>query len=424
MQEDFLHYIWEFQKFSKNALQTEAGEKVEIIHQGTHNLNSGPDFFNTQIRIDGQLWVGNVEIHLQSGDWYIHHHETDAAYDNVILHVVWEYNTDIYRKDNTIIPTLVLKSRIDLSALVNYKKLFSTNKKWINCEEDFFEVDNFIIQNWLERLYVERLESKSEHIEKLLLNSKNDWEAVLFQLLAKNFGLKVNSDSFLSMATSFDFSVVRKICHEHEDLESLFLGQVGLLEDISEEKYHQNLKARYSYLKIKFKLNNSNTIPVQFFRLRPVNFPTIRLAQLAAVYAKEHQLFSKVIKARNKKEIEKLFQITTLPFWDTHYNFKSISANRNKKISKAFVDLLIINTISPLQFLYFKKNGIEKTEGILELMASLPKEENQIVNTFNKLKFVASNAMQSQALIELKNKYCNPNKCLQCAVGNSLLQKK
>jgi len=389
MQEDFLHYIWEFQKFSKNALQTEAGEKVEIIHQGTHNLNSGPDFFNTQIRIDGQLWVGNVEIHLQSGDWYIHHHETDAAYDNVILHVVWEYNTDIYRKDNTIIPTLVLKSRIDLSALVNYKKLFSTNKKWINCEEDFFEVDNFIIQ-----------------------------------LLAKNFGLKVNSDSFLSMATSFDFSVVRKICHEHEDLESLFLGQVGLLEDISEEKYHQNLKARYSYLKIKFKLNNSNTIPVQFFRLRPVNFPTIRLAQLAAVYAKEHQLFSKVIKARNKKEIEKLFQITTLPFWDTHYNFKSISANRNKKISKAFVDLLIINTISPLQFLYFKKNGIEKTEGILELMASLPKEENQIVNTFNKLKFVASNAMQSQALIELKNKYCNPNKCLQCAVGNSLLQKK
>lgn len=424
MQEDFLHYIWKFQKFSKSALQTEAGEEVEIIEQGIHNVNSGPDFFNAQIRIGGQLWVGNLEIHLQSADWYAHHHETDTAYDNVILHVVWEHNTDIYRKDNTIIPTLVLKNRVDSPSLVNYKKLFSTTKKWINCEEDFAGVDDFILQNWLERLFVERLESKSEYIEKLLLHSKNDWEAVLFQLLAKNFGLKVNSDSFVSMATSFDFSVVRKVCQQQEDLEALFLGQAGLLEEVFEEKYYQNLKIKYSYIKTKFKLNNSSVIPVQFFRLRPVNFPTIRLAQLAAVYAQEHQLFSKVMKAKNKEEIEKLFQVTTLTYWDTHYNFKSVSPKRNKKISKAFVNLLIINTIAPLQFLFFKKNGSSKTEDLIALMESLPKEENQIVNKFNALKQVASTAMQSQALIELKNKYCSPNRCLQCAVGNSLLQKK
>ena len=424
MQEDFLHYLWKFQKFSKSALQTEAGEKVEIMQQGMHNLNSGPDFFNAQIRIGSQLWVGNVEIHILSGDWYVHHHETDTTYDNVILHVVWEHNSDIYRKDNTIIPTLVLKNRVDLPSLVNYKKLFSTAKKWINCEEDFTGVEDFILQNWLERLYVERLESKSEYIEKLLLHSKNDWEAVLFQLLAKNFGLKVNSDSFLSMATSFGFSIVRKVCQQQEDLEALFFGQAGLLEDVSEEKYFQNLKNRYAYLKTKFKLNNNTVTPVQFFRLRPVNFPTIRLAQLAGLYAQELQLFSKLMKARNIDEIEKLFQVTTNSFWDTHYHFKSVSPKRNKKISKTFVALLVINTIAPLQFLFYKKNGSPKTEDLIALMESLPKEENQIVDKFNALKTVASNAMQSQALIELKNKYCNLNKCLQCAVGNSLLQKK
>ncbi|MBA3985138.1 MAG: DUF2851 family protein [Flavobacteriales bacterium] len=423
MQEDFLHHIWKFQKFSKATLQTEAGESLEVLHQGTHNLNSGPDFFNAQIRVGNQLWVGNVEIHLQSGDWYVHHHEIDSAYDNVILHVVWEHNTEVYQRDNTKIPTLVLKNRVNSMALANYTKLFTKNKKWINCEEDFAGVEDFLFQNWLERLYVERLENKSAYIEKLLLDAKNDWEAVLFQLLAKNFGLKVNGNSFLSMAASVDFSIVRKLWNKQEDLEALFFGQAGLLEEDLEDPYQQDLQSQYNYFKTKFKLNNSGVIPVRFFRLRPVNFPTVRLAQLAALYAKEHTLFSKIVHAKNKKEIEKLFQVTTSPFWNTHYNFNSVSPNRIKKITKPFIDLVIINTVAPIQFLYAKKNATDKTDAIFELMAGIEKEENQIVKNFNSLKKVANSAMESQALIELKNNYCTKNRCLHCAVGSSLLQK-
>ncbi len=423
MQEDFLHHIWKFQKFSKTNLQTEAGESLEILQQGTHNLNSGPDFFNAQIRIGNQLWAGNVEIHLQSGDWYVHHHETDSAYDNVILHVVWEHNTDVYQKDNTTIPTLVLKKRVNSSALANYSRLFTKNKKWINCEEDFAGVDEFLFQNWLERLYLERLENKSTYIEKLLLDAKNDWEAVLFQLLAKNFGLKVNGDSFLSMATSFDFSIVRKLWHRQEDLEALFFGQAGLLEEDVDDNYFKDLQSKYNYLKTKFKLNNTGVIPIRFFRLRPVNFPTVRLAQLAALYAKEHTLFSKIVQSKDKKEIEKLFEVTTTSFWDTHYNFKSTSPKRIKKITTPFIDLVIINTIAPIKFLYAKKNASEKTDAVLQLMASIEKEENQIVKKFNSLKKVAKTAMESQALIELKNNYCSKNRCLHCAVGNHLIRK-
>ncbi len=423
MQEDFLHHIWKFQKFSKTHLQTEAGESLEIIHQGTHNLNSGPDFFNAQIRIGKQLWAGNVEIHIQSGDWYVHNHERDSAYDNVILHVVWEHNTDIYQRDNSKIPTLVIKNKVNSSALANYTRLFTKNKKWINCEEDFAGVDEFLLNNWLERLYFERLESKSAYLEKLLSDAKNDWEAVLFQLLAKNFGLKVNGESFLSMATSLDFSVVRKVWHNQEDLEALFFGQAGLLEEDIEDSYLHLLQTKYNYFKTKYTLNNTGVAPVKFFRLRPDNFPTIRLAQLAAVYAKEHQLFSKIIKSKDKREIAKLFQVTTTSFWNTHYNFKSASPNRVKKITNGFIDLLIINTVAPIQFLYAKKNASEKMDVILELVGSIEKEENQIVKNFNSLKDVANTAMESQALIELKNNYCSKNRCLHCAVGSSLLLK-
>lgn len=423
MQEDFLHHIWKFQKFSKTNLQTVTGELVEIISPGSHNLNSGSDFFNAQIRIGGQIWAGNVEIHVNSSDWYAHRHETDPAYDAVILHVVWNHDVEVYRKDNTALPALTLQDKIEETALHSYFKLFSKNKKWINCEDSFAETDEFLLQNWLERLYFERLENKSDLIFRQLEKSKNDWEAVLFQLLAKNFGLKVNGDAFLSIACSFDFSVMRKLRHKQENLEALLFGQAGLLEEENtEDGYYKNLRADYAYIKTKFGLKNSEIIPVKFFRLRPVNFPTVRLAQLAAVYANEPQLFSKITEAKTKEEIEKLFAVSTTPFWDTHYNFKTVSAKRKKKISSAFVDLIIINTIAVIKFCYAKAQGKDKTDEILTLLSSIPKEENSIVQKFSTLKPIAKNALHSQALLELKNNYCSPNRCLQCAVGSSLLQ--
>ena len=201
MQEDFLHYIWKHKAFDTSELKTSKNEVVEIQQLGQHNLNAGPDFFNAQLIIDGQLWAGNVEIHIKASDWYVHHHETDKAYDNVILHVVWEDDSEIFRKDNTAIPTLELRRFIDLDLLNNYQKLIKSNT-WINCESSFSKVDDFLLNNWLERLYIERLERKSDAIFDLLKTSNNDWEAVLFKMLTKNFGLKVNGESFFSLSNS------------------------------------------------------------------------------------------------------------------------------------------------------------------------------------------------------------------------------
>lgn len=423
MQEDFLHHIWKFQKFSKVALNTEEGEAIEIVHQGTHNFNSGPDFFNAQIKIGNQLWVGNVEIHLKSSDWYAHHHETDKAYDNVILHVVWNHDVELYRKNNTTIPTLVLKNKVDDFALAKYNQLFANKKQWIACEEDFPEVDNFLLTNWIDRLYFERLENKSNVILELLKASKNDWEAVFFQLLAKNFGLKNNGEAFLSMAQSFDFAVLRKIQKNQNLIECLFFGQAALLETTSEDPYVKQLKKEYEFLKTKFKLQNKQVAPVQFFRLRPINFPTIRLAQLAAVYAANEHLFSKISSVKTKHEIYVLFDVVASRFWDTHYHFSSVSAPRKKRLSKAFIDLLIVNTLVPLLFCYGKITGTENQDTIFALMRSVKKEENTIVSKFNALNPIAENALHSQALIELKSNYCDKKRCLQCAVGNRLLQK-
>ncbi len=422
MQEDFLHYIWKFQKFSKTELITQNDEAIEIVNHGSHNLDSGPDFFSAKIRIGGQLWVGNVEIHLKSSDWYAHRHEIDSAYDNVILHVVWQHDVDVFRKDNTVIPTLELKNRIENSTLSSYNKLFSGNKKWIPCEDSFGEVDDFVLQNWLERLYFERLENKSDLIFELLKFSKNDWEAVLFMMLAKNFGLKNNGQAFLSIARSFDYSVLRKVQKNQIQIEALLLGQAGLLETELDDEYFNKLKTEYRFIKNKFQLENRDVLPVQFFRLRPVNFPTIRLAQMATLYFENHQLFSKVIAAKSKEEIYGLFNSSASGFWDTHFHFNSLSPKRKKKLSKSFIDLLIINTILPVVFCHHKHTGKEIPETLLELIQSVNPEENNVIVKFNALKPVAKNAMHSQALLELKTNYCDKRKCIQCGVGVSLIK--
>lgn len=424
MQEDFLHYIWKFQKFLKTSLSTQNNEVIEIVNQGSHNFDSGPDFFSAQIRIGEQLWVGNVEIHLKSSDWYSHHHENDPAYDNVILHVVFEHDVEVYRKDNTIIPTLELKNRIENSTLSSYNKLFSGKKNWIPCEDSFEEVDDFVLQNWLERMYFERLENKSSLIFNLLENSKNDWESVLFKMLAKNFGLKNNGQAFLSIAQSFDFSVLRKVQKNQLQTEALLFGQAGLLETDVDDDYFQKLKNEYAFLKNKFQLENRDVTPVQFFRLRPANFPTIRMAQLAQVYFKNNQLFSKILAANNKNEIYKIFNVNASSFWDTHYHFNSVSPFRKKTLSKSFVDLLIINTFIPVIFCFNKQLGVEISEHLFVIMSSIESEENNLIKKFNTLKPVAKNALHSQALIEMKTSYCDKKKCMQCGVGIDLLKKK
>jgi len=422
MQEDFLHYVWKHKVFSTTSLKTTRGESISVLKLGEHNHNSGPDFFNSQLSIDGQLWAGNVEIHVKSSDWYVHGHEKDKAYDNVILHVVWEHDTDIFRNDNSVIPTLELKNFVDVHLINNYKELLQS-KSWINCETHYSEVDEFVLNNWLERLYIERLERKSGEILKFLKDSQNDWETVLFKMLLKNFGLKVNGEAFLSLANSLDYSVVRKLQHNTLDFEALLFGQAGLLEDDVQECYFLDLKKRYQFLKQKFKLNNQGVLPLQFFRLRPPNFPTIRLSQFVNLYVLEQQLFSKIINVNTVDELYILFGKGVTEFWRTHYTFKTVSKKSKKNISKSFIDLLIINTIIPLKFSYAKAMGENIEEELFDLIKSLKIEKNSIVDKYLQLRTIEKNALSSQALLQLKTFYCDKNNCLQCAIGNSLIIK-
>jgi len=422
MQEDFLHYIWKYKKFGTSNLKTTANEVLSIVSIGSHNLNSGPDFFNAQIKIGNQLWAGNVEIHVKSSDWFLHNHEMDSNYDNVILHVVWEHDTDVFRKNNSSISSLELKKYVFKDALENYNRLFLKSEKWINCEQDFSNVNDFILNNWLERLYFERLERKSEYIKQLLIDSKNDWESVLFKMLAKNFGLKVNGESFLSVADSLDFSIVRKLQSNKTALEALFFGQLNLLEDDFQDAYYLKLESEFEYLKQKFKLSNQKVIPVQFFRLRPPNFPTIRLSQLASLYNQNQNLFSKIIEHKTMGDFYKLFSIETSSFWETHYTFNKASKSSKKKISKSFVDLLLINTIIPIKFSYALHLGKQIDDDIVKLVQEIASEKNSIIEKFQSIKPISTSALQSQALIHLKNEYCSKNKCLQCAIGSEILK--
>ncbi|WP_317130324.1 DUF2851 family protein [Changchengzhania lutea] len=404
-------------------LKTTDNGEVAVVHSGQHNLNSGPDFFNAQVKIDDQLWAGNVEIHIKSSDWFLHNHEQDPTYDNVILHVVWEHDTDVFRSNNTTIPTVVLKDYIDESLFQNYLKLFSKKDKWINCENDFNTIDDFTLNHWLERLYFERLERKANAISELLKASKNNWETVLFKMLTKNFGLKVNGEAFLSLAESVDFSVIRKTQNDRISLEALFMGQAGLLERDIDIGYHQELDKAYGFLKQKFQLDNSYVVPLQFFRLRPSNFPTIRLSQLASLYHEHQNLFSKIIAINSVEDFYKLFHVSTAPFWKTHYTFEKESKATEKIITKAFVDLLIMNTILPIKFCYAHQKGARVHDELLNMAHAIASEKNTIVDAFNRLQKISNSALISQALIQLKSEYCDKNKCLQCAVGNALIHK-
>ncbi|NNK17845.1 MAG: DUF2851 family protein [Maribacter sp.] len=423
MREDLLQFIWKYKKLQLEQMVTTNNEALVVLDVGLHNLQAGPDFFNAKINIDGQLWAGNVEIHKNASDWYAHHHEGDSNYENVILHVVWKDDMTIYRKDNTSIPTLELSHYIPDDLLRNYQNLFDTkNTRFINCENEISGIDKFILNNWLERLYIERLEHKSKLINELLKATKNDWESVLYILLLKNFGLKINGDSFFSLAQALDFNIIRKLQKNQVQLESILFGLTGLLNDESViDPYHATLKNEYHYIKHKFDLDELAVLVPEFFKLRPPNFPTIRLSQFANLYNENHNLFYKVVKANTMAEFYKIFEVSASAYWDDHFTFGKRSTKSTKKLTKKFIDLLIINTILPIKFSYAKHLGKDLNESLLTLIGSLKKEDNTILKKFTSLGIRIITAGESQAVLQLYNAYCSKNKCLQCAIGGSLL---
>ncbi|WP_298519271.1 DUF2851 family protein [uncultured Kordia sp.] len=422
IREDFLYYLWKFGKLHLQKLQTAKDELIEIINLGIHNHHTGPDFFNARLKIANQIWAGNVEMHVNSSDWFVHNHENDANYDNVILHVVWNHDIEIHRKDNSVIPTLVLKKYSD-SALVNrYKNLLDTPKQWISCEANFPVLNNFELENWLERVYIERLELKAAEITKLVEKTAYDWEAVLFRLLAKGFGLKLNSDVFFEAACSVDFGVIRKLSSKRGSLEAFLFGIFGLLsQEASQEKYYEELQEEFKYLCHKFQYTKEVHIPLQFFRTRPANFPTIRASQLGTLYHQQSNLFSKIVATTSLEELYLLLQVETSTFWQTHYTFEKHSPKRIKKVSKKFIDVLLINSILPLKYCYEKYLGKPNIESLLTLLRTITPENNSIIQKFNTKNITIENALHTQALLELKKNYCDKQQCLECAIGNKLL---
>ncbi len=423
MKEDFLHYVWRTKKFDTQNLRTDTGLPLHILKPGQVNSGPGPDFFNALIEIGHQKWAGNVEIHLRSSDWYAHGHETDPAYDNVILHVVWENDVQVFRKDRSTVPTLELKDIVHVELIGRYTELLNTTKQFINCEKDFAEVDELVKLHWLERLYVERLERKTLDITSLLNRSAQDWEAVLYILLFKYFGLKVNGDTFEHLAKGLDFAIVRKNRNDLQSLEALFFGQAGLLEADCEDHYFLTLKEEYEYLAHKHQLQPNPWAKPHFFRLRPPNFPTIRLSQLAQLFSVHTHLSDSILEAKTMEDYYQLFRFPASEYWDSHYTFGKISKNSKKTISKNFVDLLVINVVIPLRFAYLQSIGKMENDFLLKLIQTIGPEHNSITQNFDLLQKINDNALISQSLIQLKNEYCTPNKCLNCEVGAFLLKK-
>lgn len=421
MKEEFLHYIWQYQIWNTAILKSTTDELIQIQNPGSLNIDAGPDFFNAQVQLDDQRWAGNVEIHIRSSDWYAHNHHRDKRYNPVILHVVWEHDVEVFREDETVIPVLEIKDYVSNDILDAYTKLHSKPVAWIACQEQLESVSEFITDAWLERVYLERLERKATELIKDAEQNKYHWEALLFSKLAKSFGLKVNGEVFFQMAVSIPFHVVQKCQNNLMQLEALFMGQAGLLEGNKEDVYFLQLQQEYVFLKAKFSLQPIET-PPKFFRLRPYNFPTIRLSQLANLYHTNTSLFSNWINNKELDDFYTSYRVKASEYWDSHYNFGVPSTSRKKQLSKNFIDLLLINTLVPIRFVYSKYLGENKAEEILQLIEKLPAENNSIIDNYKKYGLTAKNALQSQGLLQLYNNYCIPKRCLSCAIGNAILK--
>ena len=423
MTEEFLHHIWKFRLFDQLNLKTTTGEIIEIEKVGEHNFDAGPDFFNAKIRIGNTLWAGNVEVHIRASDWHKHFHQTDKSYDNIILHVVLDADRPVFRNSGEAIPTIVLNNRINEKLYQNYLA-FKSSKTWIPCEKQIKEVPSFLINATLDKLLLERMERKSESIIKSLKLNNNNWEETFYQHLARNFGFKTNSEPFELLAKSLPSIVLAKHKSSLLQIEALLFGQAGMLEKHFEDKYALELQNEYAFLKQKFKLTPIEEHLWKFMRLRPVNFPSIRIAQFANLVFNSSHLFSKTIETTSIESLKILLNGTVSEYWETHYLLDKKSIKRKKDLGSDSVNIIIINTIVPFLFVYGKQRSEQMyIERALKFLEHIEGEQNGIVTNWNHLGLSVKNAYSTQALLQLKNEYCNFRKCLNCTIGNYLLKK-
>ena len=420
MKEEFLQFIWKQGLFIKNDLKTMDGKLVEIISPGQTNSDSGPDFFNARVRIGETIWAGNVEIHQKSSHWYQHRHDTDAAYNNVILHVVEQHDKPVQVKNHEL-PTLEIRYPAEI--LENYEQLLKS-KRWVPCEEKLPDVDPFILRFWYSSLMIERLQSKTGDILTILEQNKNNWNETFYQLLSRNFGMKTNALPFEMLAKSLPLNVLSKHKNNLFQLEALLFGQSGLLNaTLLGDDYLLSLRKEYSYLYKKYGLSGIESHLWKFMRLRPINFPTIRIAQLATLIHHSSALFSRILETENPNELRKLFDVSASEYWNTHYSFNKISKdNHSKTLGDTAFNNLVINTIVPMLFVYGDQH-LDQTmkDRALQLLEKLAPESNQIIRKWNEMGIDCRSAFETQALLQLKNSYCANKKCLNCQLGAKII---
>ncbi len=421
MNENLLHYIWQFCHFDINSLLTTKQQRISILKVGVHNFDAGPDFKSSQIRIENLVWNGDIEIHLNSSDWNKHRHHYNEKYNSVILHVVWNHDTEVYNSSGDEIPCLELCSIVDRSLLGRYEQLMNSKTKII-CEPYIGELDSFQVNQFLERLLVERLEEKTSQFIKEFEIDKNNWENTFYNALFYTIGLRVNSTSMLALSKQLPLSILQKHKNNIFQIEALLFGTAGFLEKVKDD-YSVSLKNEYSFLKHKYRLKKLKESDWMFMRLRPSSFPTVRLAQLAMLIHKNTHLFSKVLEAQTLDEIRRLFKSSVSEYWLTHYHFNKESVRRKKTFGKEVINSIVINAICPMLFAYSKrKSALTFQDLAIQYLEECKAENNYVIRQYSSISISPKSAAQSQALLQLKRKYCESKKCLNCNIGNQLLK--
>ncbi|MGV3558060.1 DUF2851 family protein [Larkinella arboricola] len=425
MAEDFLYFLWQFQYFRTTDLRTVEGETLRVIHPGYRNPDSGPDFTQARLLVGDVEWVGTVEAHIRAGDWLLHRHHHDRAYDNVILHIVWNQEAVVLqRSDGSVIPTLCLSERVDRSLLYRYQTLLA-EAGTIPCAGRIGDVESLRRTAMFDKVLLQRLERKAAGVMDLFRMAGQDWEETTYRLLAAAFGFQVNAEPFEQVSRQ----VPLKILHKHRDnllqIEALLFGTAGLLNDPEPDDYQAALLREYGFLAVKYQLT-AKQLPAhswKWARLRPANFPTLRLAQFAKLLTYKNSLFSLLIETDESAALLRHLQVTPSVYWQTHYRFGKSSDTVLATLGQASAENLLINVVLPLLVAYsHHKDQPEYRERAVALLEQLPAENNRVTRVWQELGIPIQTAFDSQASIELYKNYCQTKQCLSCQIGVSLLK--
>ncbi|MBC7913567.1 MAG: DUF2851 family protein [Pyrinomonadaceae bacterium] len=420
--EDFLFYVWQFKVFSQQDLKTVDNQPIKLIHTGVLNRDAGPDFEHASLQIGDTEWAGTVEIHIKASDWLRHNHSNDKAYNNVILHVVYEYDTAVYRNDGTQIPTLEIKQYIYPGIEDQYQALME-NLNWIPCEKHIGKIETIHLESWFMRMLIERLEKKSVLFLEILNEYKGSWDDAFYITLARNFGFKTNALPFEMLARSLPQHLLAKHKNNILQIEALVFGQAGFLEEAGTDQYQQKLRNEYTFLKAKYNLKPIDKYLWKFMRLRPQNFPTLRLAQFASLVHISSHLFSKLLEVPDAKQIATLFKnLPVSSYWLTHYRFEKEAEKVSVQLGADSINNILLNSVAITLFSFGKyTDNDEIKERAILLLETLPFESNQITQRFIDIGVKKGNSDRSQALLHLKKTYCDLKKCLNCAIGTKIV---